>query len=359
MRLGPISSAASYDPQRRLDRATAPRRASGRARPFGKRSCVHDAAGSRSPRPRLARRAPARPLAGAVPHRRVREDGPGAEEDLRLGRWRARGEAGSPTLRGCFSPSSGTGSAQRGVLVRDQLGQRPAFTCRGGRSCTSRRRSAADRAAAQPAGAGPGRRRAVPRRRADLREDRVLFDGRAPRARRSRRRLDARPLAPAALLGAPLHEPSTPAPPRSSRPRRAERLAAAIRQSTEGAQHVGVLLSGGLDSTSVAAIAAGALGPPGGPARVLPGLPDYRRWTNPPQIAAVVDRLGLPSSAMDVPGAARSAARWSTSTRFGLPEFSSQRLLLARRSHGARSMTASTSCSPERAATRSSAPRRT
>ena len=250
----------------------------------------------------------------------------GAEAEEALARtWRERGEAGFAALRGCFSAVLWDEASASGVLVRDQLGQRPLFTLAAGPVlyfgtevapviAMPLKRPEPDLAAIAQYLA-PSR----------LRETRVPFMGvrRVPGGHVVR--LGGGRWSRPEPYWVPRYEDPFDADPADLAAETRQRIAEAIRRSTDGADHVGVLLSGGVDSTSIAAIATDALGPSG---RILHAysqvFPDYPTADESEQIDAVVDRLGIPVQRMAVRMGSVLGGTLEHLDRFAVPEFSSQ-----------------------------------
>jgi asparagine synthase (glutamine-hydrolysing) len=238
---------------------------------------------------------------------------------------RAWGEGGLAELRGCFSAVLWDEANGRGALVRDQLGQRPLFTLEAGPVLYFGTEVA-------PV-IGMPMRRPEPDLTAiaqylspsELRETRVPFSGvrRVPGGHLVRLG-DGRWSRPRPYWVPRYREPFDAAPEELAAETR-ERIADAIRLSTEGAQHVGILLSGGVDSTSVAAVATEALRPDGRvPHAYSQVFPDYPTADESEQIDAVVARLGLPVRLMAVRMGSVLGGTLEHLDRYAVPEFSAQ-----------------------------------
>jgi asparagine synthase (glutamine-hydrolysing) len=247
--------------------------------------------------------------------------GPAAAEALAAA-WQTGGDAVLPALRGAFTALLWDRERQRGRLVRDQLGQRPAFLFEIGpvlHFATEVRPLLGllpQRPAPDPVAVA---RFLAP---SDLREDRVLyagvrrlgggelvaFEGRAWERRR---------------FWAPRYEPPLEGSPAELAQETRDRLATAVRRSLGTTERAGLLLSGGLDSTAVAALAVPELRRRGGTLEAYSNtFPTHDTMDESEQITAVVQRLGLAAHRQDVLGGSALGSSLESLEAYALPELS-------------------------------------
>jgi asparagine synthase (glutamine-hydrolysing) len=204
------------------------------------------------------------------------------------------------TLQGAFSLLCWDEANERGLLARDQLGQRPLFLAERGAELyfATELRPLLDLLPTRPTPSDE----AVVRFLApsELREDLVLYEG-IERLGNG----DLVELADGRWTKRPYWRPTFRAPPpRTSadvvEEARAE-IGAAVRRHLRGATRFGVLLSGGLDSSCVAAFALPALDADGRTLQAYSAVfPHVEPVDESRQIDAVVGHLGLPSTRLEV-----------------------------------------------------------
>jgi asparagine synthase (glutamine-hydrolysing) len=210
--------------------------------------------------------------------------------------WRSEGLAGLARLRGAFALLLWDRERRRGAVVRDQLGSRPVFLHTDGRRLWF---------ATEPSVLV----RALPRRPSP--DELSVARWIAGEASLGARTLyeGVRRLGPghAITLEADGWRDVTYWQPRFSPPVEGtetellgevrRRMGAAVEAAVRGAQRPGVLLSGGLDSTAVASLAAQNGGRPHAYSAVFPNHPSVDESA---VVAAVTERHGLPWSSLRV-----------------------------------------------------------
>lgn len=248
------------------------------------------------------------------------EEGPAAP--ILAERWAREGAAGFLPLRGAFAGVVWDAEHERGVLVRDHLAQRPLFLLEADPVLAfatevrpllalPERRPEPDPVALvvylSPSELHPG---SVPYRGVERVPGGAvvhLADGRWRTERFWRPRYQ---------------EPLEGSPEELAEVTRAE-LRSAVRRTTGSARDVGLLLSGGLDSTSVAASAAPVLRDRGGELHAYSQVfPDFPTADESEEIAMVTEHLHLPLTALEVHGGSSLASSLEYLDRFQVPEFS-------------------------------------
>lgn len=204
------------------------------------------------------------------------------------------------SLQGAFSLACWNEKEARGILARDQLGQRPMFIAPRGAQLFfgTEIRPLLDMLPTRPA-PNPD---AVARYLAPsaLRDDLVLYAG-IERVGNG----DLIELRDGGWRARPYWRPVFREPHNGSSSEIAdaarEEIAHAIHRHTRGATNFGIMLSGGLDSASVAALALPQLEAEGKQLRAYSAVfPHIEPVDESEQIAAIVDFLGLPSTRMEV-----------------------------------------------------------
>jgi asparagine synthase (glutamine-hydrolysing) len=315
--------AGIFDPQRRLDRSRARQLLVASLSSFGTVSVFDEGAlvvASADPRGRRSE-ATGEPVLCLIDGYLEASVGPTTTQGLSAA-WQARGPAVLPNLRGAFTAVLWDRARQRGCVVRDQLGQRPAFLFDASpvfyfatevRPLLGLlpRRPAPDPVAVARF-LGPS----------DMREDRVLYEG-------------VRRLPGGHVLtledGPPrlqrFWEPRYKTPRQGSPAELAietrDQVAGAVRRSLGTVERAGLLLSGGLDSTTVAAFAAPEMEARGSTLVSYSNtFPTHPTMDETPQIEAVVRRFGLAAHRQAVFGGSALASTLESLDSYWLPEVS-------------------------------------
>lgn len=313
-----------YDPDQREDAETVRGRFERASQAFGPVSTYRDGALQLAvtgpPSSQVPRSGPLTVLEGYLDTPADAPPRPGAER-VRAA-WGRLGADGVAELRGAFALVVFDPDTGRGVLARDQLGQRPLFLLARGRQLyfASEVRLLLGALATRPAvDAHAATLWIAP---SNLRENVVPYEGieRLPSGHLIEfhdgtwsRRAYWRPRYAAPLPGS------------------AEEIALGVRErlmrSTErslaGARRAGIFLSGGLDSSSVAGIAAHGLGADQSLHAYAATFPDYPTMDETPHILSVARHLGIGVTAIEVQGGSVFAGALEFLATWELPEASS------------------------------------
>jgi asparagine synthase (glutamine-hydrolysing) len=243
-------------------------------------------------------------------------------EALLAERWLHGGETQLAALRGAFAAVVWDEERQRGCLVRDQLAQRPLFIHESG-PVLSFASEVRPLLALQPQRPSPNLEAvALYLSPSESHEEPVPYEGirRVPggnvvRLADGRWTLER--------YWEPRYREPLPGLPAEHAEGIREHVAAAIHRTTAPADDVGILLSGGLDSTTVAALAAAQLRQRGGALRAYSHtFPDYPTVDENEQITALATHADIPVTRLDVRLGSSLASTLEYLDLYETPEFS-------------------------------------
>jgi asparagine synthase (glutamine-hydrolysing) len=248
-------------------------------------------------------------------------EGAGTER-LLAARWSEEGGLGLGSLRGAFAALLWDVEREVGCVVRDQLGQRPLFIHPSGPVLAF---SSEVRPLLSLAGTRPQpdlSAVALYLSPSELHEEPVPYEGisRVPGGHLVR--LGGGRWAVERYWLPRYAEPVPMAPAERAAATRAQ-VAAAVERTTGAAERVGIFLSGGLDSTTVAALAAPQIAERGGSLHAYSHtFPDYPTVDEEEQITTVAEHSRIPLTRLDVRMGSSLASSLEYLDLYGTPEFS-------------------------------------